>query len=184
MNVFFFNCRGFAKPAKVLKTLTALQEHANLSESIICLQETKINYPTQEHLAIFNSFKLNVQYQESNHQSGGLAVLYPIEWSAEIVFQSFNIIAILFQQQNAVIANVYINPKDQKLNELNKLAEKLSVNDDYEIIIGGDFNAIDRKDNLSKHVPNNDIRINRFKKVSALLQSVSCEHFKLLLHVW
>ena len=58
---------------------------------------------------------------------------------------TLHILAILFEQQRLVIANVYVNPKDQNLNELNTLTEKLSSNDEYDIVIIGDFNAIDRE---------------------------------------
>ena len=95
--------------------------------------------------------------------------LHPKDYKMTPMTKNENLLAIVLNLngcENSIIANVYKNPKDHKLDKFRKSFEELDQT--KSIIAMGDFNAIDYENILENQKPpkTNDITVLRYNKIT------------------
>ena len=105
----------------------------------------------------------------ANGNAGGLIIRYPKDCKMTPMMKNENLLAIVLNLnrcENSIKANVYINPKDHKIDKFRKSFEELDHT--KPIIAMGDFNAIDYENIFENQKPpkTNDIRVLRYNKFS------------------
>ena len=175
------NIRGLNNPQRLIEVCNIAKNYSKSKKIIITLQETKLTNMKETHLRILKQFNLEFEFVPAIQNAGGLLTLYSntLKVIPKVKTQSVLVLALdhVGPGKNPMIANVYINPRDHKLESLK---ESLSeIDPDSNLIVLGDFNAIDINSNqLGKTPPKtNDIRVVRYDKICQILSNFNTYDF-------
>ena len=125
----------------------------------------------EEHYRIIKKFGFSHEMVPANGNAGGLIILFPKDCQMTPMMKNENLLAIVLNLkgcENSIIANVYINPKDHKIEKFRKSFEELDHT--KPIVAMGDFNAIDYENIVENQKPpkTNDIRVLRYNKITQI----------------
>ena len=83
-------------------------------------------------------------------------------------------ITLTVENKNTTIVNTYINPKNTLAENFIASIEELNLEYHQDLIIAGDFNAIDFEDyeNLDEKIKSNDIRVLRHRAIITKLNEI------------
>ena len=142
---------------------------------VAVLQETKLSELKPEHKKILKHEKLNYIITPSNNSSGGLISVFPENLNIIKIKDCRDCQALLYESENILIINSYINPKDHHLTEFIKFFDSINPDVYKKTFLLGDLNAINPIDlnSFSLKVKLHDSRIQRFKKLAKLFNQLS-----------
>ena len=174
LDFFCLNVRGLSNPDRLTEVCNITKYQSKSNKIIIALQETKLMKMKEEHNRIIKEFGFSHEMVPANDKAGGLMILYPKHYKMTPMMKNENLLAIVLNLngcENAIIANVYINPKDHKIDKFRKSFEELDHT--KTIIAMGDFNAIDHENIVENQKPpkTNDIRVLRYNKITQIFGS-------------
>ena len=120
--------------------------------------------------------KLKYEAVPAIMNSGGLMTIFPENCVYEVIGKTNTCLTITLtiENQNTTIVNTYINPKDTLAENFLASIDELNLEYHQDLIIAGDFNAIDFEDyeNLDEQVKSNDIRVLRHRAIITKLNEV------------
>ena len=174
VDFFSLNVRGLSNPERLTEVCNMTKNQSHSNKKVIALQETKLSKTKEEHEKILKKFGFSYKMVPANGNSGGLMILYPSTFNVTPIVKNENMLAIDLSHNGCdtlIIANIYINPKDHKIANLE--AAFAEIEQDKNIIAMGDFNAIDPfQRHLNKKPPkSNDIRILHYNKITQIFAS-------------
>ena len=175
LDLFSLNVRGLSNPERLSEVCNISKNQSKSNKIIIALQETKLMKMKEEHYRIIKKFGFSHEMVSANGNAGDLRILYPKDSKMTPMMKNENLLAIVLNLngcENSIIANVYINPKDHKIDKFRKSFEELDHR--KPIIAMGNFNAIEYENIWENQKPpkTNDKRVLRYKKIS---QIFSCQ---------
>ena len=179
LDILCVNIRGLANPAKLLEICEKRQILGKNNETCIVIQETKIIKMKEEHEKILKKYKLKSEEVPAIGGSGGLLTIIPEFLQYQVLLKGTSCLALKISKNNqeTILINTYINPKDFRAENFCACLEELGLEPTHRILIAGDFNAIDnedigKNDALNNSIKNNDIRILRYKRIIPYMNSL------------
>ena len=171
VDFFSINVRGLNNAERLTEVCNITKNQSKSNKIIIALQETKLMKMKEEHNRMIKKFGFSHEMVPANGNAGGLMILYPKNYKMTPMMKNENLLAIVLNLngcENSIIANVYINPKDHKIDKFKNSFEELDHA--KPIIATGDFNAIDYQNIFdSQKLPKtNDIRVLRYNKLNQI----------------
>ena len=110
----------------------------------------------EEHYRIIKKFGFSHEMVPANSNAGGLMILYPKVCNITPMMKNENMLALVLNLngcENSIIANVYINPKDHKIDKFRKSFDELDHTKPIRAM--GDFNAIEYENILENQKSKN-----------------------------
>ena len=158
------------------KLLEKIEKNRKTKTFCILIQETKLWKLREEHEKILKTNKLKYEAVPAIMNSGGLMTIIPRNCVYEVIGKTNTCLAVTLtvENQNTTIVNTYINPKDTLAENFIASIEELNLDNHQDLIIAGDFNAIDFEDyeNLDEKVKSNDIRVLRHRAIITKLNEL------------
>ena len=158
------------------KLLEKIGKNRKTKTFCILIQETKLWKLREKHEKILKTNKLKYEAVPAIMNSGGLMTIIPRNCVYEVIGKTNTCLAVTLtvENQNTTIVNTYINPKDTLAENFIASIEELNLDNHQDLIIAGDFNAIDFEDyeNLDEKVKSNDIRVLRHRAIITKLNEL------------
>ena len=170
IDFFSLNVRGLNNPYRLIEVCNITKNHSKSKNRIIALQETKLTKMKEEHEKILKNFGFSYEIVPANGNAGSLMTIYPETFKMIPKVKNPNMLALALNHneydENPIIANVYINPKDHQIVKLKESFAELDPTKAFSAV--GDLNAIEYlHDPSNKKLPKpNDIRVLRYDKIS------------------
>ena len=156
IELFCVNLRGLANSTKLIQLLEKIEKNRKTKTFCVLIQETKLWKLRVEHEKILKINKLKYEAVPAIMNSGGLMTIISENCKYEVIGKTNTCLTITLtvENQNANLVNTYINPKDTLAENFIASIEQLNLEYHQDLIIAGDFNAIDLDDyeNLDEKV--------------------------------
>lgn len=174
INVITLNCCGLKKPEKLFEAIESAQVALKSKPEFwtLLLQETKIEKLSKEQKQILDFFDLSFVISPAVNCSGGLLTIFPKNLKMRNFVNNNTCHGLFFENYNTAIFNVYINPKNYHMGEFFSSVDTFMIaNTNINLVIAGDFNAINSDDEYAKHYRKNDPRCIRFQKLQKFMET-------------
>ena len=168
-DILTFNACGLGDPRKLLELFKVKKALNGINNTIYLIQETKLSKLSAEHEKIINFEKHKYILHPCTNNSGGLLTIFPANFDMATLLKNHSGIVLKNEATSTLFVNVYINPKDYFLEEFGDIIEEITKYQNYSIFIGGDFNAINIKDEIASLIKVGDIRAIRYKRATNMM---------------
>ena len=163
------NVRGLANSTKLVQLLEKIEKNHQTKTYCILMQETKLWKRREERENILKINKLKYEAVPAKMISGGLMTIITENCVYEVIVKTNTCLTItlIVENQNTTIVNTYINPKDTLADDFIASIEELNLEYHQDLIIAGDFNAIDFEDHeiLDEKIKSNYVRVLRHRTI-------------------